>query len=69
MRVHIQDPDYRSRSLCGIPWERARGGRLASSTDPPVVLDEESGSVNAVDCRVCMLQVRRRLGRPKPTAT
>lgn len=67
-RVHIQDQQFPTRALCGLTWERARGGRLASDTSPPVVFDEESGSVNAATCGQCLLALRRLLGR-KPAAT
>jgi hypothetical protein len=69
VKIHLQDPQFRDRALCGREWRLCRGGREASTTEPPVVIDEESGSVNAVDCRICLLQLRRRLGRAKPTAT
>lgn len=60
-RIHIQDEDYPLRALCGKPWLEAHGGRIVSNT-LPVVRDDESGSVNQVTCRVCLLQWRRRRG-------
>lgn len=62
-KVHIQDPSFLTRALCGRDWREAKGGRAASSTDPPVVHDDASGSVNLATCRVCLLTFRRRLGR------
>lgn len=67
-RVHIQDPRFSSLSLCKQPWDASRGGVPKSDTDPPVVRDEESGSVSAVTCERCLLLWRRSRG-PKPTAT
>jgi hypothetical protein len=69
MKVHLQDPKFQDRAMCGREWRLCKGGREASDTTPPVVIDEESGSVNAVDCQQCLLALRRRLGRQRPTAT
>lgn len=59
-RVHIQNPRFQTVTLCGQPWELSKGGRVASDTTPPAVIDEESGSVNAATCSTCLLQWRRR---------
>ena len=56
--VHIQDEQFTLRSLCGHDWNRVRGGRVASDTEPPVVTDD-AGSVNAVTCRTCLAVWRR----------
>jgi hypothetical protein len=63
--VHIHDEAFPSRALCGITWTGPiRGGRVASDTTPPVVVDE-AGSANAATCRTCLSVWRRRLaGRP-----
>jgi hypothetical protein len=62
-RVHVQDEKFPDRALCGLEWAKCRGGRIASTTEPPVVFDEESGSVNAASCQQCLLALRRKLGR------
>jgi hypothetical protein len=59
-RVHIQNERFPTLSLCGLAWSKARGGVPASDTTPPVVRDQESGSVNAATCQQCVLQWRRR---------
>jgi hypothetical protein len=66
-RVHIQNEQFPSISLCGHPWENSRGGRVASSTEPPAVIDEETGSVNAATCDTCLLRWRRLRGKPSTT--
>lgn len=58
--VHIQDQRFPTRALCGRPWELARGGRIASDTTPPVVVDER-GSVNPANCVTCLDVYRKRL--------
>lgn len=58
-KVHIQEPVHKRLSLCGQPWARVKGGVVRSDTDPPAVFDEESGSVNAATCHVCVLTLRR----------
>ena len=65
-RVHIQNERFKTLSLCGLAWSKAKGGRVASDTTPPVVFDEESGSVNQATCHQCLLQLRRRQGVAKP---
>lgn len=60
-RVHIRDPKFPSRALCGRPWHEAKGGRVASDTEPPVVIDEETGSVNPASCRKCIELLRATL--------
>jgi hypothetical protein len=65
-RVHIQNERFPTISLCGQAWEDSRGGRVASSTEPPAVIDEETGSVNAATCATCLLRWRRMRG-PKRT--
>jgi hypothetical protein len=63
--VHIQDEALPILALCGARWELTQhGGRVASSTEPPVVIDEV-GSVNAVTCRTCLDVHRRRLRAKK----
>ncbi len=64
-KVHVQDPTFKNRSLCGQPWERVKGGVPRSDTDPPAVFDEESGSVNAASCRQCCLVLRRSKFTPR----
>ncbi len=64
-RVHVQDSRYKTRALCGLEWDRAHGGRVASDTTPPVVCDDESGSVNPATCQQCILAYRRRLASPQ----
>lgn len=59
--VHIQSERFPSRSLCGMAWP-VRGGRVASDTKPPVVIDER-GSVNPASCRTCITVFRRMLER------
>ena len=62
--VHIQDERFPSRALCGITWLALRGGRIASDTSPPVVVDE-AGSANVATCKTCLAMWQRRLaGRP-----
>jgi hypothetical protein len=59
--VHIQDDRFLTRSLCGVAWTRVvDGGRIASDTDPPVVVDE-AGSAAAATCRTCLAVWRRRV--------
>jgi len=53
-RVHIRDTQFPSRSICGRHWHESRGGRVASDTEPPIVKDEETGSVNPATCRKCV---------------
>jgi hypothetical protein len=62
-RIHVRDQAYPARALCGREWIDARGGDVASDTCPPVVRDDESGSVNLANCRVCIDVLRRRLAR------
>ncbi len=64
-KIHIQDQQFKMRALCGLAWDRARGGRAASDTEPPIVHDEESGSVNPATCFQCVLAYRRRLASPQ----
>lgn len=52
--VHIQDERFEVRTLCGKPWRQAKGGRVASNTDPPVVTNER-GSVYPLSCKACLL--------------
>ena len=59
--VHIHDDRFPSRALCGTPWEKVtKGGRAASDTNPPAVVDEQ-GSANAATCVTCLAVWRRRL--------
>lgn len=59
-KIHIQDPTFKNRALCGQPWARVKsGGRVASDTDPPAVFNEETGSVNPATCQQCCLALRR----------
>jgi hypothetical protein len=65
-KVHIQEPLHKRYSLCGKPWAQVRGGVVRSDTTPPVVFDEESGSVNAATCLQCCLVLRRSKFTPRP---
>ena len=62
-RIHIQDPKFPNRALCGRDWAASIGGRAASDTNPPVVIDDETGSVNPANCLQCVLTYRRRLAK------
>lgn len=53
-------------ALCGLLWIDARGGRVASSTSPPVIVNEETGSANVLTCRKCWELWRLRHELPKP---
>jgi hypothetical protein len=58
-KVHVQDPIFKNRSLCGKKWANVKGGVPRSDTDPPAVFNEESGSVSAATCKQCCLVLRR----------
>ncbi len=63
VRVHIHDERFLTRALCGTPWSSVeQGGRVASDTDPPVIVDEtgEKGSAKAATCVTCLAVWRRR---------
>lgn len=61
-RVHIRDERFPSRAICGLVWTKAEhGGRVASSTSPPVVVNDESGSVNPATCLQCLSLFRESL--------
>ncbi len=62
--VHVQDEAFPQRALCGASWGNLRGGRVASTTVPPVVVDE-AGSANAATCLICLAVLRRRWAGPK----
>ncbi len=66
-KIHIQDQRFKTRALCGRPWDKARGGRVASSEveEQLVVHNEESGSVNPATCEKCVKLYRERLASPQ----
>jgi hypothetical protein len=66
-RVHIRDPKFPGRALCGRDWsEVEHGGRVATSgLTPPVVVNDESGSVSPANCWTCLLTFRKRLKAAK----
>jgi hypothetical protein len=61
--VHIQSQSCPSQTLCGTAWP-VRGGRVASDTSPPVVIDER-GSVNPANCLTCIAVYQRMLRAKK----
>jgi hypothetical protein len=66
-RIHVRDETFPSRALCGRDWRPdVRGGRIASSTSPPVVVNDETGSANALTCAVCWARWRAKNGLPRP---
>jgi hypothetical protein len=66
-KVHIQDPTFKSRALCGQPWSRVKkGGEPRSDTDPPAVFVIETGSVHPASCQQCCLAWRKSRFTPAP---
>lgn len=66
-RIHVRDEQRPTRALCGRPWSvTSKGGRVASSTSPPVIVNDETGSANALTCQQCwsIWRTKHRLPRP-----
>jgi hypothetical protein len=60
-KIHIQEPIHKRYSLCGKLWSHVSGGRAASTTEPPAVFNDESGSVSVATCRTCLKAFARSL--------
>lgn len=58
-KVHIADPTFKTRALCGQPLARVKAGEPRSTTDPPAVFIAETGSVHPASCQQCCLAWRK----------
>ena len=60
-RIHVQNEQFLTNTLCAKELARVKGGRVCGDTDPPYVKDERTNSVDLATCVVCIAKWRKLL--------